>query len=413
MRSFLIPLLITSLAIPLYSQMAPYDAAVRASFTVVLIPPDNVNVTRQHLPTERDIELLAALHTQQFAAFVHQLFHSDDFRRDGVDIVIRVLPPQDWCPDCIFFGVQVRPASIQDLPAPTGGYAGPKIFSALTTRNGSTNEADECGHTTSSPCFVSTLALHTHDQLTCSGVLVAPDKVLSAAHCFCAGRPSYATFGNQVRFSIYRESLASVHYLLGDEVSFYQDAFCSEYRDFLDGNAPYPSGDLALISLNIPLAESTPSGRSPYAVIGSQPLIESVTEVVVVGYGAREDDPIGGEKYYAEIPIESADCSPDASGSGHDSVGKYRCHRGQEMVAVDRRNPVQSDSCTGDSGGGAYARTSDDSFALVAIVSRSVPTTHVGVKSCGPGGIYPLLTTDEVRAWLREVAPGIRVVDPD
>src|SRR5262249_46498326 len=80
------------------------------------------------------------------------------------------------------------------------------------------------------------------------------------------------------------------------------------------------------------------------------------------------------------------------------SATDYKCELGREMVVIGRAPEpmkVQSDTCSGDSGGPVYLNPVAGTRYLVAATSRASGPD----AKCGPGGIYSLVTPDTV-AWL-------------
>lgn len=254
------------------------------------------------------------------------------------------------------------------------------------------------------PCFLSTVALHDRFRLFCSGALIAPDKILTAAHCVCRGVPSLATIGSSapLGFSPPRDERLTVS--VRTEVAFLDPSFCPAYLQRPGDPETYSSGDLAVLTLSERLSLA-PGIWSGFAVLADSSRLTEITQIEVAGFGARNDDPLGGEKYSVPITVASPQCDwMPADGRSDDPTEVYGCHRDRELVAIDQTSFL-ADSCFGDSGAGAQVRLSDGSYALLAIVSRGLN------RVCGDGGIYTIVVTDRVKVWLGKVAPGATFED--
>ncbi len=198
----------------------------------------------------------------------------------------------------------------------------------------------------------------------CTGALIAPNAVLTAAHC--AG----GVVGQRI--------------LVGADVS---DTANVKLYNVIE-SVSYPvhnkpdDNDLAILILK----------ESVQGVVPAQPaddkMITAAHSVLVVGFGST--DPEGkmgrGKKRMVEVPIRSYSCE------GVDRV-KFGCFEGLELVAIG----VDRDSCEGDSGGPAYVEYKGR-YYLAGVTSRGV-----GSK-CGDGGIY--VRVDKYATWIyQEVLP--------
>lgn len=250
------------------------------------------------------------------------------------------------------------------------------------------------------PCFLSTVALHDTFRLRCTGTLITSDKVLTAAHCVCNGVPSLATIGSSAPLGVNPPNAERLTVALRPNAQFMDSKICQTYQERSQSPTTYVDGDLAVVTLSEGLQ---PGNRSPFAVLAAKSRLPDIAQIEIVGFGARDADPLGGEKYSAPVIVASAQCDGELSMSpGQDDPEFYGCNRGRELVAIDQSSFL-ADSCYGDSGGGAHVRLSDDTYVLVAVVSRGLG------KTCGRGGIYTLVVTDRVKAWLREVAPATKI----
>ena len=167
-----------------------------------------------------------------------------------------------------------------------------------------TGEAGTCGGD-DEPCFLSTVALHDRFRLHCSGVLITPDKVLTAAHCVCAAVPSLATVGSSVPLGFNAPRTERLTVAVRADVTFLDPKFCTAYLERPGDSTTYAGGDLAVVTLAERLA---PGNRNPFAILGDPSRLTDVAQIEVAGFGARNDDPLGGEKYSAPIMVASARC---------------------------------------------------------------------------------------------------------
>jgi hypothetical protein len=185
----------------------------------------------------------------------------------------------------------------------------------------------------------------------CTGILVAPDMVLTAAHCAVS---RFVLFGARVD---HPKAIIPV-----------------------GGRINHPDGaDLALLVLDAPVA--TPARQwhlSAEAPVG---------RLRAVGYGLTGRAAEGRAGIKHEIPLMAQGWS--CEGSAAAAAG---CEPGWEMVIY---SPDGSDTCDGDSGGPLLAARGDD-WELVGIVSRAVANAG---RACGDGGIY--VRVDTAATWLQ------------
>lgn len=184
-----------------------------------------------------------------------------------------------------------------------------------------------------------------------SGVLVAPDMVLTAAHCLA---PQAVLFGQRV--------------------------------DHPEGITPvvrrvtHPLGlDVAVLVLAVPVASRPREWRidDPEPPSG---------ELRAMGFGlvAGEEQRGAGVKHEVRMRTEGWGCEAGL-------VWALGCDPLAEMVV---RMPTGEDTCEGDSGG-PLLELHDGSWRLVGIVSRSVSDAKT---LCGDGGVY--VRVDVITPWL-------------
>jgi hypothetical protein len=191
--------------------------------------------------------------------------------------------------------------------------------------------------------------------VACTGVLIAPDVVLTAGHCgqgvesVVLGTTDYTDGGETIAVSrVVRH-----------------DAYASTV-------------DLAVLVL------ATPASVAPRPLVTTD-AVEDGAPVVIAGYGATNS---GGTEYgtalmAASTAIVDADCS-DGNGCW------LAMPRGTELVA----GGGGIDTCSGDSGGPLYLLT-DGGPKLLGITARATADAE---QPCGNGGIY--VRVDTATPWL-------------
>lgn len=190
----------------------------------------------------------------------------------------------------------------------------------------------------------------------CTGVLVAPQVVLTAGHCIRGA--SHVSFGTEAR---------------------------TGPRYTVRSKQAHPKW-ARTYDVGVLLLDSDPGLTS--ATISTARLEDNVTSVIV-GWGLTDERGRQDTDYLQEATVQIWD---------HDcSEGGWDCNRdvqpGGELVAGG-----SSDSCTGDSGGPIFQVTREG-YLLVGIVSRGVhPSDHM----CGDGGIY--VRSDAIAAWVETTA---------
>jgi secreted trypsin-like serine protease len=199
----------------------------------------------------------------------------------------------------------------------------------------------------------------------CTGTLVAPNVVVTAAHCVpsCAQRV-----------------------FVGEDVAFPQDGRTIDVRQAVAHHGyrpPDPTDDIAVLILAESVDDVTPRPIASRAALGS------AFAVRLAGYGNTDVFSSGGygRRRMVDVPIAGQD-------------PQYGADFIREFVAgapfLDR------DSCNGDSGGPAFVQAGGD-WHLIGSTSRA---TDSAFRPCGDGGIYTQVAVYE--DWVRSVPGGLR-----
>ena len=203
--------------------------------------------------------------------------------------------------------------------------------------------------------FPAAVAVGRDGAWTCSGVIVAPRWVLTAAHCLPATRVAAGL------------DVLSADWLLDVESSL---------------RHPDERTDLALLRLTAEVT-TLPVARRDAAAAPPPRWVE------LVGFGATDvDGKTGyGTRRKTRIAVQGWGCDIARR-------EQFGCDPDREMVVVSAHG---EDTCDGDSGGPVFEWTARG-WRLVAITSRPVASAR---RRCGDGGVY--VRVDRVAKWIAEV----------
>jgi secreted trypsin-like serine protease len=212
-------------------------------------------------------------------------------------------------------------------------------------------------------------AVYSGSALRCTGVLVAPTVVLSAAHCNVPA-PDKVLIG--------AETLAA-----GNQGEVRSVARAIEY----------PGWESTMDVLVMVL--STPSTKAPRTIASGWARfeIDNGSKVAIVGFGAIDAD---GTQYVD--PLQEATTTIADAGCEHASGCNADARPDGELAAGGKG----IDSCSGDSGGPLYVLSPRGTF-LAGLTSRAYDDAR---KSCSEGGIYT--RPEKVLDWI-EAQAGVPV----
>ncbi|MCB9679362.1 MAG: serine protease [Alphaproteobacteria bacterium] len=205
----------------------------------------------------------------------------------------------------------------------------------------------------------------------CTGTLVAPNVVITAAHCVTPEAPTAVRTG-------------SVNAVQGGQLIPVANA---TFHPSYDG---YAGVDLAVLQLQTP-------SNSPITTIATDCVeAEAVYDgapAAIVGFGST--NPQGTQYpdvlYEAMSSIRDADCSQDVL-NGMQTTCEPALRPAGELAAGG--NGI--DSCYGDSGGPLYVQGDDAIWYLAGVTSRGF-----AAQNCGSGGVY--VRPDTHLAWIEGI----------
>lgn len=233
----------------------------------------------------------------------------------------------------------------------------------------------------------------------CTGVALGPNAVLTAGHCGCAAQQSYRVAFPKTSDTIKVDYFYDERRLSRPPLPFF--GFDCRYPYL-----PQPGRDLALLFLAPADTgfDLVPPPVSPMFLPFGQARAGRLRNLLVLGYGRREDDTFPRELIGASVPVVDFFClvlRRNPSG----------CAVFREFVlsSLVTETDAKADTCDGDSGGPVYfigeTARPDGRLELhrhlVGITSRGLGgVPQFGGTGCGGGGIYTAVAHPDVMAWL-------------
>lgn len=221
--------------------------------------------------------------------------------------------------------------------------------------------------------FPHCVCIGTPDQWMCTGVLVAPRVVLTAAHC--GGAIDRIAIGTQVTPGLSPDTRT---------VAVQRVAIHPGYR-----RHPVSENDITVLIL------AAPAMAAPARLAREADILASAN-VHLVGFGHNDPQQPRGFGRKRQVSI---DLPPIIRGGQYGDTARLESLLGfhGEYEFVAGRKALGRDSCNGDSGGPAYIRVGGD-YRVAGLTSRA---TREAVRNCGDGGIY--VRPDHFRAWIDEI----------
>jgi MYXO-CTERM domain-containing protein len=206
------------------------------------------------------------------------------------------------------------------------------------------------------------------NQGACTGTLVGPNTVVTAAHC-----------GNAQGVVV-----NTTDYYNQSEGDWHPAAQTIRHPSY--GSSQYGGYDIAVVRLTTPVTNFAPH---PFATDCAADLVYDGAQGTIVGFGQTTQTGTGynSRLHEAVLPIVDADCSDD-----------YFCD--PNMVAEGElfAGGDGVDACFGDSGGPLFVNY-EGTFALVGVTSRS-GSQATQQYPCRSGGIWT--RADTLIGWIQQ-----------
>jgi len=219
--------------------------------------------------------------------------------------------------------------------------------------------------------FTDTVAVGSDTLWACTGTLIAPNAVLTAAHC--------QDFHTQVFVG---NDVTKKGTIIKVKKKIRHESFDTKFNN-----------DLMVLIL-----DKNVTGVKPRAMATAE-VVDQASTARLVGFGSTRLDGTGslGAKLQTDVPIVSTGCDGNVNGKADSEV--YGCHLNREIVAG--KPLLNHDSCKGDSGGPLFVQDAAGTWLLAGVTSRG---TDLATNMCGDGGVY--VRVDAFTKWIAAALKG-------
>lgn len=202
----------------------------------------------------------------------------------------------------------------------------------------------------------------------CSGTVIARRLIITAAHCFLAGKGEYVVRALDPRFRFRFAAATQVAIHPGFDVK------------ALGTSAPL--NDIALLRID----RDFPDWLVPAVVEGKAGKGGGFVDVVAAGYGMNRDHKVGSAGTLRETRFAMLDQVDDPSNM---------------LFLIDRNGrtkKIKTGVCRGDSGGPVFRRTANG-YVLVGVISAVIAG-----RDTDCGGVTAVTATSAYRGFMQDMA---------